>query len=180
VGGSSGSTSTVGFKEAKDVAIVVNHAQQLQLTHPIILYGISMGTSAILRAIAKENVKPDGIILELPYTKLITAAKNRLKFLKIPPFPTAELIIFWGSIQHGFNGFAHNPITYAKQVKCPSLILQGKLDKWIDMTEIASLFQNLPEPKQLVIFPYSGHQILVTVDQEYWLNSVNNFLSKEL
>jgi uncharacterized protein len=39
-----------------------------------------------------------------------------VRALHIPPFPLAELIIFWGGVQHGFNAFAHNPVTYAAQV----------------------------------------------------------------
>lgn len=93
----------------------------------------------------------------------------------IPSFPTAELLVFWGSIQQGFNGFAHNPITYSKQVNCPTLILQGKQDKWTDKTEIDELLDNLRGSKQLVIFPTAGHDLLVTVDKKHWQHSVEQF-----
>ncbi|MGB3513175.1 MAG: alpha/beta hydrolase [Microcoleaceae cyanobacterium] len=78
------------------------------------------------------------------------------------------MFVFEGSIQHIFNGLAHNPITYIKQIKCATLLLQGKKDKWIDMVEINELFQNLQGQKQLVIFPKVGHQLLATVDKKLW------------
>lgn len=176
VSGSSGSTTTLGFWEAKDVILVRDRAKQLNLKHPIIFYGVSMGSAAILKAVAQENIAPDAIILELPFARLLNAVKSRLQVKNVPLFPTAELLVFWGSIQHGFNGFAHNPVTYAKQIKCPTLVLQGERDKWTTMTEINELFQNLRGSKQLVIFPTAGHQLLVSVDRHYWQKSVNEFL----
>jgi uncharacterized protein len=56
VGGSTGNTISIGLREAKDVALVFNYAQKSQLKHPLILDGISMGSAAILRAVAKENM----------------------------------------------------------------------------------------------------------------------------
>ncbi|MDM9385184.1 alpha/beta hydrolase [Chlorogloeopsis sp. ULAP01] len=175
VGGSSGNTTTLGIREAKDVALVVNYAERLNLKHPIVLYGVSMGSAAILKALAQEKIEPDAIILELPFARLLNAVKSRLRAVNIPSFLTAELLVFWGSIQQGFNGFAHNPVTYANQVKCPTLVFQGKQDQWTNMTEINELFQNLRATKQLVIFPNAKHQLLVTVNKEYWQQSVEKF-----
>jgi alpha-beta hydrolase superfamily lysophospholipase len=176
VGGSSGNTATLGFREAKDVALVVNYAKKLNLKQPIVLYGVSMGSAAILKAIAQEKIEPDGIILELPFTRLLNAVKSRLQARNVPSFPTAELLVLWGSVQQGFNGFAHNPVIYSKRVNCPTLVLQGKQDKWTDMTEIDELLENLRGSKQLVIFPTAGHDLLVTVDKEHWQQSVEQFI----
>lgn len=177
VGGSSGNTNTLGIREAKDVALAMSYAQSSNLKRPFILYGISMGTSAILRSAAHEKVNPDAIILELPFANLLDSVRTRLKLIWFPPFPIAELIVFWGSIQHGVNGFAHNPVTYASQVKSPTLLMHGKLDKTTSMKEIDQIFNNLPNSKQLVIFPNTGHSLLVTVDKEYWKRSVDQFLN---
>lgn len=176
VGGSSGNTTTLGFREANDVAFAVNFAKKLNPKHSIVLYGVSMGSAAILKAIAQEKIQPDAIILELPFARLLNATKSRLRARNIPSFPTAELLVFWGSLQQGFNGFAHNPVTYAKRVNCPTLVFQGKQDKWTDMAEIDELVQNLQGTKQLVVFPKAGHDLLVTVDKEYWQQSVKQFL----
>jgi uncharacterized protein len=88
-----------------------------------------MGSAAILKAVADKAVNPDGIIIELPFARLLDALRSRLRAVGLPPFPLAELMVFWGGIQHGFNGFARNPVTYASQVSSPTLILHGKLDR---------------------------------------------------
>jgi uncharacterized protein len=176
VGGSSGNTTTLGVRESEDVALVLKEADRLQLQRPFVLYGISMGSAAILTAIAQEDVKPDGVILELPFARSIDALRSRVRALHIPSFPLAELIVFWGGVQHGFNAFAHNPVTYAAQVQCPTLIMHGSLDQWTTIDEIKEILQNLHGSKELVLFPNTGHTLLVTVDRELWKGSVNNFL----
>jgi alpha-beta hydrolase superfamily lysophospholipase len=176
VGGSSGNTTTIGANEAQDVVWVMNAVQQENLQTPIILYGVSMGSAAILRAIAHYDIVPDAIILELPFVRLLDTVRSRLREFKFPQFPLAELLVFWGGIQHGFDGFSHNPITYAERVKCPVLIFHGQQDKWTSIKEINELFQKIRTPKQLVIFQDSGHQLLVTVDEMLWQKSITHFL----
>jgi uncharacterized protein len=176
VGGSSGNTTTLGVRESEDVALVLKEADRLQLQRPFVLYGISMGSAAILTAIAKQNVQPDGIILELPFAKSIDALRSRVRDFHIPSFPLAELIVFWGGVQHGFNAFAHNPVTYASQVQCPTLIMHGSLDRWTTIEEIKEILQNLRGSKELVLFPNTGHTLLVTVDRKLWQTSVDRFL----
>ncbi|MEO1373741.1 MAG: alpha/beta fold hydrolase [Cyanobacteria bacterium J06635_10] len=178
LGSSSGNSTTIGFRESEDVALTINYAEQSNLKRPYILYGVSMGSAAILKAIAHKQVNPDAVILEAPFARLLNAVKSRVRVTGFPTFPTTELIVFWGSIQHGFNGFAHNPVTYANSVKCPTLLLQGKFDKWTTLTEIDQIFQNLKVSKQLVIFPNAEHNLLVTVDKQLWKQSVEKFFQK--
>ncbi|AFY94942.1 alpha/beta hydrolase [Chamaesiphon minutus] len=178
VGGSSGNTTTLGMREAEDVAASFRHTQTLQPQQPIVLYGVSMGTSAILKAVAERKVNPHAIILELPFARLVDALGSRLNETSIPTFPMAQLTLAWGSIQHGYNGFVHNPEDYASQVKCPTLILHGKLDKWTTAAQIDRIERNLQGIKQLSIFPNAGHDLLVTVDRDRWMQQIEQFLEQ--
>ena len=180
LGASSGNSTTIGIRESKDVALTINYAQKSKLKHPYILYGVSMGSAAILKAIADKdkNINPEAIILEAPFARLVNAVSSRLRAINIPTFPMTQLIVFWGGVQHGFNGFTHNPVIYAKSVECPTLILQGKLDKWTTLEEINEIYQNLQGSKQLVIFPGAGHDLLVTVNKQVWKQSIEKFLKE--
>jgi uncharacterized protein len=179
VGGSSGNTTTLGAKEAKDVAIAMQYIRQKQPKSPIILYGLSMGSASILTAIDREQISPDAIVLELPYARLTSALRGRVrKNTPLPTFPTTELLVFWGGVQHGFNGFAHNPVDYARQVKCPTLIMNGKLDPWTSQAEIDEIFNNIKTPKELVTFDRARHDLLVSVDRQLWEKSVERFLDR--
>ena len=186
VGGSSGSTVTLGIKEAQDVVTIFNDIKNRNAVQgtedsgrensPVILYGVSMGTAAILRAIATYDITPDAIILELPFVRLIDAVRSRLRYHKIPTDPTASLMLFWASIQHGVNGFSHNPIHYAKAVNCPTLVIHGQQDKWTPVGDIEALVNNIPASKQLVLSADAGHHQLIGVDRPLWDSSISNFL----
>ncbi|NEQ54369.1 MAG: alpha/beta hydrolase [Leptolyngbya sp. SIO3F4] len=181
-GGSSGDTVTLGINEAKDVVAAFNYQKEQniangQVESPIILYGVSMGTAAILRAISTHIITPDAIILELPFVRLVDAIKSRLSHHKIPTDPTALLMIFWASIQHGVNGFGHNPIGYAKAVDCPTLVIHGAQDKWTSVSDIEALVQTIPDSKQLVVSLDAGHHQLIGMDRQLWDLSISNFLN---
>jgi pimeloyl-ACP methyl ester carboxylesterase len=176
LGGSSGNTTTIGMKEAKDVALTVQYAQRANLKRPFILYGVSMGSAAILRAVDRENVKPTAVILELPFARFLDAIRSRLRAIRLPVFGIAELVVFWGSVQHQVNGFTHDPLTYAKSVRVPTLLLHGSLDIWTSVAEIEEIAKNLNGEKRVVLFPKAGHDLLVTVDKKTWSANVEQFL----
>ena len=178
-GGSSGNSTTLGMRESEDVAYAMQHAEALELPKPYVLYGVSLGSAAILKAI-NSDLQPDAVVLELPFAYLMNAVKTRMRAQEFPTSGVAELLVFWGSIQHGQNGFFHNPVNYAKSVTIPAMILHGENDRWTTLSEIERIHQNLQGPKALAIFPGAGHELLVTVDRQSWTEQVGSFLSENL
>jgi alpha-beta hydrolase superfamily lysophospholipase len=147
-GGSSGSVTTVGVDEANDVAWAVTYVHDKWPDQPIILYGQSMGSAAILRAVAVKGVRPLAVVIECPFDRLLSTVQNRFRSMDLPAFPAAQLLVFWGGIQHGFNGFRHNPVDYARDVRCPVLLLQGDKDPRVTREQAESIFENLGGQKQ--------------------------------
>ena len=92
-GGSSGKDTSIGFDERKDVAECVVYARDHWPSRRIILYGVSMGSAAILGAVALEGVKPDAVIIASPFDRLINTVRNRFKIMGLPTFPAAELLV---------------------------------------------------------------------------------------
>jgi uncharacterized protein len=143
-GDSSESYTTVGFLEAEDVAASVAYARQ-QLHHSrIILYGQSMGAAAVLRAIHSYGVRPDAVIAEAVFDTMLHTVQHRFKAMGVPSFPSAELLICWGGVQNGFNGFKHNPVDYAASVRCPILFLHGTADPRDRVEEARRVFRSAP------------------------------------
>jgi uncharacterized protein len=180
VGGASGHTTTVGMREAEDVAASVDYARSIKLPEPYVLYGISMNSTAIMKAVAEAQTRPDAIMLELPFYRLVDAVGIRLESISLPRLLLAELTVFWGNVQLGVNGFAHNPIDYATQIKIPTLILHGELDTSTSVDRVKEIFNNLRGIKQLDIFPQAKHDLLVTIDRRRWMHDVDTFLSAAL
>ena len=86
-GGSSGQVTTLGYLEAEDVAAACNYARrQLGMTRTV-LYGISIGAAAILRAVARGDVDPAALVLECPFDRLLSTAQNRFAAMGVPSFP---------------------------------------------------------------------------------------------
>jgi pimeloyl-ACP methyl ester carboxylesterase len=177
-GGSSGSETTLGVYEADDVRKALTFARPLTRASPLILYGKSMGSAAILRAIAVWGVDAEGIIVECPFNRLLTTVENRFAAMGLPAFPFAHLLVFWGGVQKGMNGFAHNPVDYAASVRSPTLLMHGSRDPRVSVAEVESIFANLAGDKRLVLFPQAGHESYVAVDRACWNEAVDEFLMR--
>src|SRR5207237_2938162 len=102
-GGSSGQETTLGVREAADVARAVDYTQHTWPARPLVLYGVSMGAAAIMRAVATEGVHPAALILESPFDRLLDTVANRFHAMGLPAFPAAGLLVFWGSLQQGYD-----------------------------------------------------------------------------
>lgn len=176
-GGSSRNDTTLGMREADDVTTAFRYAQQQWPEQPIILYGVSMGSAAILRAVALDRITPTALILEGPFDRLMTTVRHRFTAAGAPSFPAADLLVLWGSVQVGYNGFAHNPVDYAGSVTCPTLMLHGERDPWIMAEEIQAIAQQLRGPTQVMSVPNQGHAMpFVYGAPELWVASVGQFV----
>jgi alpha-beta hydrolase superfamily lysophospholipase len=176
-GGSSGSDTTLGLREAEDVAAAFAYARASWPGQPLILYGVSMGSAAILRAVAVEGVRPDGLILEGTFDNLLTTVRHRFDAVGAPGSPAAELLVFWGSLQMGYNGFTHNPAQYAAAVECPTLLMSGARDPWVRPAETQTVAQHLHGPVQVVEVPDMGHDMpFVYWAPKLWRQSVAELL----
>lgn len=178
-GGSSRNDTTIGMRESEDVAAAFAYAQQQWPGQPIILYGISMGSAAILRSVALQGVRPAAIIIEGSYDNFLTTIKHRFDAAGVPSFPLAELLLFWGSIQMGYNGFSNNPSAYAASVDCPTLLMSGGDDPWVRPNETQAIADQIHASKQVVIFPNLGHQMpFVYFNPTLWVDTVRQFLAQ--
>jgi uncharacterized protein len=145
---------------------------------PLILFGQSMGSVAILRANAEHELQARAIIMECPFDRLLSTVENRFTAMGVPAFPFAQLLVFWGGVQHGFNGFRHNPVDYARSVHCPVLQMHGDRDSRVTTAQARAVFDNLAGAKRLEIFPQAGHESYLGVSPEHWQAAVSKFLTE--
>lgn len=179
-GGSTGSATSLGYREADDVAATVAYLDALLPGAPVVLYGSSMGGAAVLRAMAAKGVTPIAAIVECPFDSLLSAVKNRLRMMRVPSFPLAHLMVFWGGVQFGYNGFAHRPVDYASNVTTPTLVIGGGEDRRVTLPQLRSVYDTLAGEKQLVIFQKSGHGGYVDDDERRWKKAVREFIDASL
>ncbi|RYZ25919.1 MAG: alpha/beta hydrolase [Chitinophagaceae bacterium] len=174
-GGSEGTQTTIGFKEAEEVKDCFEYLQKKGEKN-IHLFGTSMGAVAIMNAIADYNIQPKSIMIECPFGSMYKTVCARFDLVKVPTFPLAGMLMFWGGMQNGFWAFSHNPISYAKAISCPTLLLYGEKDNRVSREEIDAIFTNLKGPKKLVTYPLAGHENYLNKYKEKWVANVKNFL----
>ena len=177
-GGSSGSVTTAGFHEAADVAEAVRYVRQKLSPPRVVIYGRSMGAAAAMRAVSLGQARPDAMVIESPFDRMLTTVSHRFDAAGVPTFPLARLVVFWGGVQQGYWAFGHNPVDYARSVRCPTLMIRAGRDPFIRHGEAESVFNSMSGPKQMVVFPSAVHQPCMDADAGQWARRVTQFLSE--
>ncbi len=175
-GESSEAYTTLGYREARDVADAAAYANSHFKPRLLILYGSSMGGAAVLKAIHDDTVAPDGIVVESVFDRMLTTVENRFCAVGLPAFPASELLTFWGGAQFGFNALAQNPVDYAKSVRCPVLFLHGTVDTRARLAEGKHVFDEVTAPKIFVEFQGIGHTPMLRDNPLRWQQSIRRFL----
>jgi len=175
-GGSQGDRTTIGWDEAKDVVVTLSWVRKTLGESAPVLFGHSMGAVAMLRAVAVEGIRPRALIADATFGRLLTTIQNRFSLMGLPTWGLPHLLVFWGGVQNGFNGLAHNPVDYAAKVVCPTLLLGGADDPTVTREETDAIFQALIGPKHLHAFPGQGHDSSLSVPKEEWSEVVRPFL----
>jgi alpha-beta hydrolase superfamily lysophospholipase len=175
-GSSSGNTCTIGYKEAEDVELAYNFLKNKGEKN-IVLWGISMGAAAVARSIDEYKLQPSKVILEMPFATMQNAVEGQLRTMHLPDEPLGTLLTFWGGIEHGFWAFGINPDKYVASIHCPVLMQVGEHDVRVTPIERKEVYENLNEPKHLVIYDNSGHESLCKKEHLKWLASVSAFLN---
>jgi pimeloyl-ACP methyl ester carboxylesterase len=176
-GGSTGDETTVGYREADDVIATTKFARELFAPDRIVLLGDSMGAAAVLRAASTDPKIADALIVDAPFDRLLSTVENRFAAMRLPSFPFARLIVFWGGTRQGYWAFAHNPADYASKITCPVLHLHGENDPRVTLPQAQELFSRLAGPKSFVLFRGAGHASHLEADHDLWTQSVQKFLA---
>lgn len=176
-GGSEGKQTTIGFREAQEVKSCYDYLRK-KGESKLYLFGTSMGSVAIMKAISDYKIKPDGIIIECPFGSMYKTVSARFRTMHVPAFPMAGLLVFWGGLQNGFWAFGHNPTEYAKEINCPSLLLYGAKDEKVSREEIGLIFNNLAGQKQLKIYQEAGHENYLCKYKNEWTKDIQVFLEE--
>ena len=178
-GGSAGDRTSVGVHEALDVEVAAAFARR-QRDRPLIVFGVSMGAAAALRAVHVRGLAPDALILEAPFDRLQTTVEHRFEGMGLPVWPGARLLLFWGGVQLAFDPQAHAPVDYAASARCPALVMGGEDDAWVRPDELCAVAAGLSGPTDVVLMKGVGHESLLGRRPEEWRAAVRALLDRAL
>lgn len=175
-GDSEGNQTTIGYKEAEEVKTTYDYISDRGEKN-IYLFGTSLGAVAIMKAVSDYQINPSGCILECPFGSMYETTCARFHIMKIPTFPMAALVVFWGGVQNNFWAFSHNPTEYANKIAVPVLLLYGEKDNKVSRIEIDEIFNNLKGKKAIKTFADAGHENYLKHYHSEWLEAVSTFIN---
>jgi len=178
-GGSTGNRVTIGYDEAENVLDCYKYLEE-KGEQKIVLFGISMGAAALMKATADHNLKPACIIAEAPFSTMRETVAIRFDMMGVPKFPMAHLLVIWGGLQHSFWGYNHNPSDYARQITSPTLIMFGGKDDRVKLSEEQDIINNLQGEKELIIYPEAGHVNFMGKYKDQWAEDITSFIGKSI
>lgn len=176
VGDSDGNQTTIGYREPENIKTIYEYLISKKEEN-VILFGTSMGSVAIMKAINDytEYIRPKAIILECPYGTMLQTVKNRFKIMNLPEW-IAYPFTFWGGFINGFNAFNLNPIDFAKTIDTPTLLIRGEKDNRVSKSEIDSIYKNLKGYKSIKTYLNSEHDDFLHKDSTKWKQDIIFFI----
>jgi alpha-beta hydrolase superfamily lysophospholipase len=175
-GHSSGSATTIGFRESEEVKLAYDYVKGLG-EKKIFLWGTSMGAVEIIKAVGEDELKPAGIILEMPFLSLQSHIKSRVSAIGFPKQPFGFFITAWIGLERGFNALNFNVSHYARHITCPVLMQHGSRDQLAPLQEAEEIYNAIGSAdKKLVIYEGANHESFLQRNAGLWREEVGNFL----
>lgn len=175
-GNSDGNTTSIGFYETEEVKLAYDYIKEKGEKN-IFLWGMSLGAVVIIKAFSDYDLKPSGVILEMPIESLQSFLEGRSKLLGFPGEPFGFLVTAWVGIERGFNGLGFKMPKYVGKINCPVLLQAGTKDVYTSEKQTRNIFDNIAiSSKRLVIYEDAGHQSFLGFDPFRWKEEVSKFM----
>jgi len=150
-GQSGGFFSSIGYYESEDVKAAVAFARTvvpLQVGQPLIVFAVSMGAAAALKAVA-EGAVVDGLILDSPYASLAQIIDQSVQHFSAVPRPVITFLC--SSLQVVLGPIlTMNPLEYIKKISVPVLFIHASSDSITNPAHSVCLFRHLVQQRRAV------------------------------
>lgn len=179
-GASEGQRSTIGYREAWEVAAAARflHARPELTGRPIGTVGISMGAVATILAAAREPLIA-AVVADSAYATLSEIATGGLRLLyHLPAFPFAPLIVRFGEVlTRARIGAASALAAIGSIAPRPLLLIHGEADRLIPIANARALHAAAGDSAELWALPDVGHTYAFRHDEETYLRRLDAFFT---
>ena len=129
---------------------------------PLFLWGESLGTGVVSGIIQSQQFPVMGVALMTPFDSLANTAQHHYWFF------LAKWLIFdrFDNIK-GLQHYTGN-----------AAVIMAKKDEVIPNQNTLKLFDSLPDPKKIWVFPDAGHNTLPLAPEQLWWKEVMSFLDQ--
>lgn len=179
-GNSGGELSSLGYLERLDVEAAVKFIQDsLEVTAPIIGFGVSMGAAAtVLAAADTPDIK--ALIIDSCFLSFEKTVVHHFKlFFGLPRFPLADELIFFTRSKVGFNNEEFDMQRALQKIgDRPMLFIAGEADVRMPVEEARALAASAQTShKSLVVIPGATHGAGYRTNPPMYGQAVLDFLS---
>lgn len=179
-GESGGQTISMGSHDSKDMKNWIVKLSQQYHTPDIVLFGVSMGAATIMNTLDEQlpsNVK--AFIEDSGYVHLKSEFTYQLqKLFKLPQFPVIQLADIVTRFKAGYS-FDDVDATHALQnTTLPALILHGKADSFVPVSDAQQVYNLLSSPKEIYLFDDAKHVKAEKIFRSSYWQSIQSFLEK--
>ena len=182
-GRSEGRNITFGVLESRDLHGWISYFIDRQGPDiPIALVGISMGAATVINAAAMplpRSVK--AVVADCPYSsarEIISLVASRMGF---PPRLIYPFIRLGARLYGGFDPDAVSPISSARSVFAPLLLIHGEADGFVPVEMSRAIYEAARDAGRdvtLLTFPEADHGCSFLVDEPRYRREVADFLAK--
>lgn len=144
---------------------------------PAGLWGLSMGGAYAVRAAAASPQLWDSLIVVSSFDSLEGVVQDELAGWVGPLAPraavTLERVV---AVRSGTHISQVSPLTWAADVRAPTLVVHGEQDELIGMARAQRLFDALGAEKRFVVVPGAGHGNVLRTDMPLYATMAEWFL----
>jgi pimeloyl-ACP methyl ester carboxylesterase len=167
-GESTGEACTYGFREKRDLSLVLD---QLGARRAILI-GCSLGAEVALQA-AADDPRVAGVLASASFADLRSVVHERAP--RAATSAQVERALASAEAEGGFDASRVSPVLAAARIRVPVLLVHGERDPWTRVAHAKRILEALGGPKRLLVVGGAGHDVPLAPlweDVEDWLAEV--------
>ena len=176
-GRSEGRVITFGVNESRDLLTWVDFLRREQGEQvPIILTGVSMGAATVM--IGTGHALPDnviGVLADCGYTSARDIIKKVIRDMHLPANLLYPFVRLGGRLYGHFDVEEFSPLEAMSRCQLPIIFFHGETDDFVPCEMSRRNYEACAAPKRLVTVPNAGHGLAFVVDQEGYLQKLDEF-----
>jgi uncharacterized protein len=182
-GESSGSRSSLGYHEQKDIAAALDFIRSRPEVDPkrVGIYGFSMGASTAILAAARTRAF-SAVVVDSAFTSLKDMARSTITgFYHLPSFPFLHIAMIEYELYFQTRIDTISPVSVIKEISpTPVFIIAGDKDRLIPAENGRKLFAAAKEPKELWIIPNADHGATLAAAGSVYEKRVAEFFDRNM
>ncbi len=181
-GKSGGFAMTFGIRERWDLMEWIRYAEKRFPGKPIILEGLSMGSSTVLMAAGESELPKSvaGIICDCGYTSPRDIIRTVIRSRHLPVGICYPMVRLAGRVLGRFDVEECSALEAGKRASVPALFIHGEADDFVPCQMGRDNYAAYAGPKTLVTVPGAGHGLSYVVDMEKCQGALRVFLEQAL